>query len=231
MLRLLGFFVGVILLLQLLQLLPGIGWLFHGLIGFWLAAILLSAILARVAARLTARQRLRARLRELGTVDSPHMQGKLGVLLLAHGYRTKALEPLEAAVAAEPEVPEWRYRLGVALLELGRTEEARPHLEAVAVSDEEFAYGGVQLHLAEAVTELRDGERALGALATFDRNHGPNAESVFRRGKALASLGRRDEAKAAYREVEEVAREAVKFKKASQREWVARARLAAWFGG
>ena len=41
-LRMIGFFVGVVLLMRLLRQVPGIGGLFQGFFAFWIVAILLS---------------------------------------------------------------------------------------------------------------------------------------------------------------------------------------------
>ena len=223
MLRLLGFFVLAYLLVSLLAGVPGIGWLFRGFFGFWLAAILLGVALTRLSELGVRRARMGSRMRELEAVDSPHNQGKLGSLLLGGGSAARAVPHLERAVEGEPESAEWRYRLGQALLRTGQGARAVEVLQAAAAIDEEHAYGGVQLALAEARLRNGDAAGALAALDTFDRNHGPSPESAYRRGIALRKLGRRDEAAASLRKVGELASRAAKFKQQENRGWVLRA--------
>ena len=226
MLRLVGFFFLLLVLLGLLRRVPLIGGLFDNLIGFWIAAVALAALLAWASRRLLERRSLAGRIRELGRVDNAHNQGKLGSLLVVHRRHRAALEPLAAAVAGEPEVPEWRYRLGCAHLGLGRPREAVEHLREASGIDEEFRYGDVQLRLAEAQDTLGDHEAVLAALDVFDRNHGENAESAYRRGVALRRLGRREEARAQLSRGAGIARTAARYQRGASRVWVLRAFLA-----
>jgi tetratricopeptide (TPR) repeat protein len=227
-LRLLGFLVAVIVLLNLLKAVPGIGGWFHGLLGFWLVAILLAIALSRATEKLQRVRRFASQLHALGHVESPHNHGKLGSLLSANGRPAAALPHLERACAGEPEVAEWRFRRGLALLALGRAPDAITALESAAAIDEEHAYGGVQLALARAHSEARNADAALGALDRFDRNHGPNPESAFRRGLALKLAGRANEAREALAQVGELARRAARFQRPQNRRWVLRAWLARW---
>jgi tetratricopeptide (TPR) repeat protein len=128
-------------------------------------------------------------------------------------------------VRGEPELAEWRYRLGLALLASGRAAEALGELGAAAELAPEHAYGGVQLALARARLESGDAEGTLAALDTFDRNHGANPESSFRRGQALRALGRREEARGCFQHVTQLARRAARFQRAQNRPWVWRALL------
>jgi tetratricopeptide (TPR) repeat protein len=226
MARLAGFFLSVFVLVALLRALPGLGGWFGGFWSFWLVAIALGYALTHAGVRLNARRRLAAQMRALRVVDSAHNQGKLGALLLAHGSAGRALPHLERAAAGEPDVPEWSYRLGQALAARGRGREAVAAFERAVALDEEHAYGGVQLALAAARQAAGDGAGALAALAVFERNHGPSPESAYRRGRALRVAGRRDEARAAFGEVGELARRAVGFQRSRNRPWVLRAWLA-----
>lgn len=220
MLRLIGFFVAVLFAMRLLQALPGVGHLFHGLLGFWLVAIGVSAALARLSAWMLEERRLAARIEELGRVDNPHQRGKLGALYVAHGRYRKALEPLREALEGDPDALEWRYRLGCALLGSGEAAGAAEELLRVTEKDEEYAYGAAQLRLAEALTRAGDPERALAALDRFDRNHGESPESAFRRGQALRRAGRRAEARAAFARVPELAHSSARFQEKHSGGWV-----------
>lgn len=228
-LRLVLSFVVAVVLLQVLRGVPYIGGLFHGFFGFWLFLILFTAVLNRLSDVLFERAKLARAIRALGAVDKPHNQGKLGTLLVVHGRPRRALPHLEAAVAGEPEVAEWHYRHGQTLLALGQRDAGIAALERAAAIDPEHAYGSVQLALARAYEVKRDGLRVLAALDTFDRNHGPNPESAFRRAVVLERAGLSEESKRALRAVSELAQQAAKFQRKSNRWWVARAWLARLF--
>lgn len=188
-----------------------------------MTAILVSVLASKAGVALLARRKLESEMRALGNVDSPHNQGKLGSLLLAHGRAARALPHLERAVAGEPESAEWKYRLGRALIELRRPEEAIAPLEGAAAIDEEHAYGGVQLALSQARLDAGDPQGALTALEVFERNHGENPESAYRRGLAHRAADRKDEARAQFARVPELARQGARFQRDEHRRWVLRA--------
>ena len=230
MLRLVGFFVLVLLALQVLRLLPFVGGFFRSsFLGFWLAAILVSFVLSRFATRALDRGRLQRQKRALGAVETPHNQGKLGALLLSSGDARRAIEPLRRAVAGEPRSVEWRYRLGSALLATGRADEALVELEQAAALNEEHAYGAVLLRQTAALERLGRDEEALAVLARFERNHGPSPESAYRRGRLLRALGRREEARESFRKVGKLAAQAAGFQRGEARGWAARAWVARVF--
>lgn len=224
MLRLIGFFLLVMIVLQALRFVPFLGPLFQiPFFGFWIAAILCSAVISKVASDAVTRRGLKNRERDLSAVDTPHNQGKLGLLLLSSGRARAAIEPLRRAAAGDPRSVEWAYRLGCALLEAGRAEDALPELERAARADEEHAYGAVQLRLAEALQAGGQYEVALAALARFERNHGDNPECAYRRGVVLKALGRRDEASQCLARVGELVRGSARFQKGAARGWAWRA--------
>lgn len=225
-LRLIGFFVGVVLLMNVLRHLPWIGGLFHGFFAFWIVAILLSMALSRLSTVGLQRRSLHVQVRDLGNVESPHNQGKLGSLLLSHGRAAKAVPPLERAVAGEPESLEWRYRLGMALLDSGRAREACDQFGEVFSRDEEYAYGKVQLRAAEGALAVGDPDAALARLDVFDRNHGANPESSYWRGVALKRKGDRAAAATAFSAVSQLARQGAKFQQSENRRWVWKAGVA-----
>jgi hypothetical protein len=223
-LRLIGFFVLVMLVLQGLRFLPFLGPLFRiPFFGFWIAAILCSVVLSKLASDTIDRRRLKNRERDLSAVDTPHNQGKLGLLLLTSGRPRAAVEPLRRAAAGDPQSAEWAYRLGCALLESGRPKEAVPELSRAAHADEEHAYGAVQLRLGEALQAChREGE-ALAALDLFQRNHGDSPESAYRRGSVLKSMGRKSEASESFARVGQLARTSASFQRNAARGWAWRA--------
>lgn len=230
MLRLVGFFLLVLVALQFLRHLPLVGPIFDiPILGFWGAAILISVVASRWATFALDRRRVSKRVRALGHVETPHNQGKLGTLLAGERRFRAAIPHLERAVQGEPEVAEWRYRLGCALLDTRRPREAVAALEAAAAIDEEHAYGAVLMRLSQAKLAVRDAEGALAALERRDRNHGPDAESAYRRGLAQKALGKRAEARTSFDEASKLARTSATFRRGAARKWGTLAFLARIF--
>ena len=228
MARLVGFFLLCLVVLQALRwLLGGVPVIGHvlgmPLIGFYVVAIGLSALLSRRASLAVDRRRQRALVRSLGAVDTPRNQGKLGALQASQGRWRAARAPLEAAVAGEPDVAEWAYRLGQVRLETGDRPGAEAELARCLELDEEYGYGSAMLLASRAALEAGDAELALQRAERFERNHGPSPESGYRRGRALAALGRGYEARAAYAAVGEAARSGARYQKGAARGWVLRA--------
>jgi len=230
-LRVIGFFVLAVVVASLLGHVPVIGGLFArtGILGILLTSALLSAVLTAVGTRLVAGRKLRSEVRRLEAVGSAHNRGKIGAAYLARGRARAALPHLEEAVRGEPEVAEWQYRLGSARLAVGDLDGARAALERCLAIDEEHAYGAAQMRLAETQARAGRFEEALAALGTFERNHGPSPEAAYRRGAALRTLGRKDEARAAFREVGELARRATRYQRREAGLWSMRASLARLF--
>ena len=220
MLRLALYFVVTFVVLGLLRHVPFVGAIFRiPLLGFWGAAILVALGASKLAAWGVASARLRRQRIELGHVDTPRNNGKLGALLLTAGRARAAITPLERAVQGEPDSLEWRYKLGVARLQSGSAAGAVSDLEQVAARSEEYAYGGVQLALADAHQRTGAHADALAAVERFERNHGPSPESAYRRGLALRALARRDEARRAFAEVGRLASRAGGLQKDGARTW------------
>jgi len=227
MVRLVGFFLAVLLLLQGLRAVPVIGSIFRvPLFGFWITAILLSAGLSKLAAMALDRRKVRQLVRQLGVVDTPHNQGKLGSLLVSQGRFREASGPLERATEGEPESAEWWYRLGCARIGAKDPAGAVAALARAVEIDEDHAYGAALLRLAEAHTLAREGAPALDALERFARTHGPNPESAYRRGRALRVLGQSAEARAAFAQVPVLAEQVARYQRRAASGWVARSYLA-----
>lgn len=225
MLRLLGYFVLVLLIGALLQRLPGIGGLFRGLFGFYLTLLLVAALGGVVAERWRRRQRLERELARLRQVDTPHNQGKLGALLLAHGRVREAVAPLEVAQAAEPERAEWSYRLAEACERLGDPQAGLRHLERVLALDPDYAYGAVSLAEARLRLALGQPEAALAALRRFELGSGPSPHSACLAARALEALGRGPEARAKIAEVPALYAALPAFRRKQERPWLWRARF------
>lgn len=230
MLRLVGFFGLTFVVLILLQKVPVVGLLFKiPFLGFWGAAILVSAGLSWAANRMVVQRSVRSRIQSLGATDTPHNQGKLGSLLQQSGHNRKALEPLANAVAGDPGVADWPYRLGSARLATGDAEGAIEAFDQATAIDEEHAYGQVLLKKAQAQTRLGRYDDALATLERFDRNHGPSPEWAYRRGVVLSRAGNKAEARASFAEVGRLASQAAGFQKGDARSWAFKALFARWF--
>lgn len=228
MLRVLGFFVLAALLASVLGHVPVIGPVFRhsGIFGILATAALLGAVLTRVAERLLTARKLRSELRALAEVENAYNQGKIGALYLARGRPRAARAHLEEAVRGEPEVAEWQYRLGLARLATRDPAGALAAFERCVQLEEEHAYGTAQMRRAECLQRLGRAADALAALATFECNHGPSPESAFRRGLALRALGEKSAARAAFREVGELARKTARYQRRAAGWWALRAGLA-----
>jgi tetratricopeptide (TPR) repeat protein len=226
-LRLVGFFILVLILLQVLSHVPIVGAIFRiPFLGFWITAILLSAWLSRFAAQSLDRRKQKALMRQLGAVETPHNLGKLGSLLEQQGRHKQAIGYLERAAEGEPESAEWHYRLGCARLGAGDAPGALEALGRAVAINEEHAYGEVLLRSAEAATRNGAPEQAFELLARFERNHGPNPESAYRRGLALRAHGAKDQAALAFAEVSTLAGEMAEYHRKGSTRWVLRAFLA-----
>ncbi len=217
----------VFILSRVLGYLPIVGPFLGGsFIGLWVCAMLLSWMLSKYGDRALRARRDAAQIRQLGAVETPHSNGKIGSLLLAQGRVRKSLPYLEKAAEGEPDVAEWNYRLGCARLAVGDRDAALEALRDCVTLDEEYAYGAAQMRLAEALARTGQLQDALLALATFERNHGPSPESAFRRGEAHRGLGEKDAAREAYREVPMLVAQAARYQKKSTGLWALRARIA-----
>ena len=71
-------------------------------------------------------------------------------------------------------------------------------------------------------TKARRFDRALEALATFERNHGPSPESAYRQGVAHQASGDGERANEAFGRVGELAREHARYQKTRSTDWVSR---------
>ncbi len=221
MLPLVGFFLLTFALLWVLRQIPGLSAVFGiPLLGFFLTAILVSSFFAWLGSRTVDRRRFRRAASQLGAVETPHNQGKLGSLLLVQGRARPAAECLARAVAGEPESLEWRYRYGIALLRTGRPAEAARELAQVAARDEEYAYGEMLLRLAESEQDAGQPARALEALDRHQRCQGDTPESLYRRALALRGLDRGAEARAALARVGEVTKTRAQYQKRADTKWV-----------
>ena len=221
--RFLAYFFLVFVAMAVLRQLPVLGGVFRiPLLGFFLAAVVVSAVVAKGGEALARRAKLQRQLRELGEVDTPQRRGKLGRLLLQHNRPAAAVEHLRAAIAADPELVDWHYRLGMALLQAGDREGALESLLRARDLDEGFAYGGVLLQLSEAARVTGDLELALGSLERFEVLEGPNPEQAYRKGRVYRALGRPEEARATFDSIPALVKQVPGYQKTEARAWALR---------
>jgi len=230
-LRLVFFFIVVLVVLQVSRTLLGgvpiLGTLLDiPLLGFWIVAIALGATLSKLGANAIDRRKRSRLVAQLGAVDTPHNLGKLGSLYEGQGRHRQALPYLDRAVEGEPEVAEWHYRRGLALGGLGQCRDAIDALQHALAIDDKHAYGRTLMRLAEFQAKDGQHDRALESLERFERNHGPQPESAYRRGVSLKALGHRERSRAALDEVSQLASESARYQKKAGSSWVLRAFIA-----
>ena len=223
--RLLGFALATFGIFYVGRLLPGIGALWQSLpiLSLLVSAALAAVLIERFGERARMRRKARVQIRDLSQVDTPANRAKLGTALLAAGKARTALDPLAEARSADPTNGDLAWRHGQALLATGDVRGAIEALEAAVACDEELGYGRAQLDLAEAHERAGQHTAALEAVERFERNHGPSAESAYRRGALQKSLGDRDAARAALAEVTSLARSAPKYQRGEAMRWAAKA--------
>ena len=146
--------------------------------------------------------------------------------LLPRGIAPESIPRLSPA--RDFEAPRLAEALRTALEPFDAGDESLVFIRRLEI-DEEHAYGQAQNSLAQALLALGQGEEALAVLDTVERNHGPQPETAYRRGKTLRALGRGPEAKASFSEVGRLAAQAPKFQRGDARAWVFRAWVAGFF--
>ncbi|MFT7486059.1 MAG: tetratricopeptide (TPR) repeat protein, partial [Candidatus Paceibacteria bacterium] len=218
--RFLGFFLLVFLASFLLRELPFVGGLFRiPLLGFFFSAVVVSALLARLGERMASRRQFAREARELGEVDTPQRRGKLGRLLVVGGRAKEAVPHLQAALDADPDNVEWRYRLGVALLESGQLELAGETLRETARREERHAYGDVLLQLGRTELALGQAPAALTALQRAIQLEGETPQLVYHVGLVHKHLGQREEALASFGRVSELVKQVPNYQKGEARSY------------
>lgn len=227
MLRLIGFFMVVFVAMLVLRELPYIGAPFRiPLLGFYLAAIIVSILGARFASKAADRAKQKRLERELGGVDTPYNRGKLGLLMLKQGRAEQAVPHLAAALAADPDSEEFQYRLGLAELESGAPEAAAQTLARLVARNEDYAYGAALLALSTARCQAGEARSALDAVEQHDRSFGPTPESCFRRGKALRAIGDRSGSARAFAAIGGLAAKLPAYQRRAASGWWIKAQLA-----
>lgn len=110
------------------------------------------------------------------------------------------------------------FELGLCRLKQGRLDEGRLLIEKALELNPRVRYGEPYLRLAEALTAAQP-EEAVRCIEMFRGMHSSSCEAYFRLGRLYESMGRKNEAKAAYREVRDVYRSLPGYSRRQQRRW------------
>jgi tetratricopeptide (TPR) repeat protein len=110
------------------------------------------------------------------------------------------------------------FELGLCKLKLGRLDEGRRLMERALKLNPRVRYGEPYLRLAEALAATRP-EEAVRCIEQFRGVHSSSCEAYYRLGRLYEAMGRKAEAKAAYREVRDVYRSLPGYSRRRQRRW------------
>ncbi|MFC0215374.1 tetratricopeptide repeat protein [Paenibacillus chartarius] len=116
------------------------------------------------------------------------------------------------------------FELGLCKLKLGELEQGRRLMEKALELNPRVRYGEPYLRLAEAVAAA-DPEEAVRLLGEFRQLHSSSCEAYYRLGRLYEAMGRKEDAKAAYREVGDLYRSLPGYSRKQQRRWA----LLAWW--
>lgn len=131
---------------------------------------------------------------------------------------------LETIVPIMDQSADVHFELGLCKLKLGHLEEGRRLLERALELNPRVRYGEPYLRLAEALAASAPSE-AVSYIERFREVQSSSCEAYYRLGLLYEAMGRKDEAKAAYREVRDVYRSLPAYSRRQQRRWAV---LAAW---
>jgi len=161
-------------------------------------------------------------------VNPHHTSGKLELarLLLEKGRYHEAMPYLQSALEKMPDTPEVRYELGLCRLKLGDLEQGEQEITGALEQNPKVRYGEPYLRLAEAFSR-KDTTKALHYLEQFQKIQYSSCEAFYRLGKLYQQLGRRSEARQAFKEAVEIYRGLPKYKRRTERRWALLAALKA----
>lgn len=126
---------------------------------------------------------------------------------------------LEEMMPGMEQSAEARCDLGICRVKTGELELGERDIRAALEMNPRVRYGEPYLRLAEALAPV-DTERAIEALRQFGDANSSSCELYYRLGRLYEMLGRKEQAKEAYREAQDVYRALPKYKRKTERRWV-----------
>jgi len=145
------------------------------------------------------RQKAFTRLRQAVSVNPYDATARrdLGMVLLDKGMPRDALENFIEALKKDKDSAELNHFAGLSYLRTGNAEKAVEHLLRSVEIEPRHRYGDSYLYLGEAYLALNRPEDALDSLKTFLSINSSGIEGLYSYAKALAALGRKEEARKA----------------------------------
>ncbi|MCI3923915.1 tetratricopeptide repeat protein [Paenibacillus sp. TRM 82003] len=131
---------------------------------------------------------------------------------------SEARRLLEDLMPAMPQSAEARCELGICRVKTGELELGEQDIREALEMNPRVRYGEPYLRLAEALAPV-DSERAIEVLKQFGDANSSSCELYYRLGRLYETLGRKEQAKEAYREARDVYRALPKYKRKTERRW------------
>ncbi len=218
-----GKFIGFVLLWQLLGN-PFIAILVMLVIGYFLERRFIG-LTPSIGKPFKRNRRLSVLRRELES--RPHdTRSKLEAarLYLEKKRFREAHDYLEQVLPVMDDSAEVLVELGWAKLKLGQLEEGESLVKQGLERNPRVRYGEPYLWLSEAFLQ-QEPAKALHYLEELRQLNSSSSEAFYRMGELYRSMGRKEEAKAAYSEALRIYRSLPKYKRKSERRWALLSRL------
>ncbi|MBB3125803.1 tetratricopeptide (TPR) repeat protein [Paenibacillus rhizosphaerae] len=148
-------------------------------------------------------------------VSSKH---ELARLLIERKKYAEALRLLESIETQSEESAEYWDDLGTIKLKLGRIQEGEQHILRALELNPRVKYGRPYLRLAD-IYKNTDHAKAVSYVQEFQQIQSSSCEGYYLLGMMYKSLGRSQDAKAAFQESIDLYRALPKYKKRQERKW------------
>ncbi|MFD0678057.1 MULTISPECIES: tetratricopeptide repeat protein [unclassified Paenibacillus] len=158
---------------------------------------------------------------------SPHQNSsklELARVLMERKQYVEAAELLEQVASVIDDSAEVRAELGLCRLKLGQLEPGEQLLLEAVEMNPRVKYGEPYLRLAEAWAD-QNPTKAIAYLEQFKEVNSSSCEAYYRLGQLYERLGRKEEARGAYRDTVELYRGLPKYKRRFERKWALLARF------
>lgn len=168
---------------------------------------------------LRTRRRIAALKQTLGL--NPHdtsAKTELARLLIERKNFKEAMPYLREARKKTGDTADMLYDIGLCELEAGNQAEGERMILEALDKNPKVRYGEPYLKLGEHFMST-DKDKALRYLEKFSDIHSSSCATYYHLGTLYQQLGRKEEAKQAFREVREIYRTLPKYKKKSERRW------------